>query len=259
LIHRRSWKKLGCKEPVGGHVPSVIEEGLQFVARCSTSTAADAAADFLATIRRLGFACAAGGAWAGIGRHRQSRFFFVDWPPDWLEFYERTRAFQHDILPIEARRRLSPFWYSEVVPQLKLIGKQKELYDAGVAYGWKEVLGVPIHGPGSLQGLVTMAARNELKFSVADCAVLEAMARAVWERCRTAEGFGMSDPAPVQLSPRETECLQWAAAGKSDADIAVLVGIQPATAHFHIEQAKKRLGVRTRVEAVAVGVLRGAI
>jgi LuxR family quorum sensing-dependent transcriptional regulator len=146
-----------------------------------------------------------------------------------------------------------------VVPQLKLSAKQKELYEAGVAYGWKDVFGVPIHGPGSLQGLVTMATREELNFSVADCAVLEGMARAVWERCRTAAGFGMSDSHPARLSPREIECLQWAAAGKSDADIAVLVGIKPATAHFHIEQAKKRLGVRTRVEAVAVGVLRGAI
>jgi LuxR family quorum sensing-dependent transcriptional regulator len=63
----------------------------------------------------------------------------------------------------------------------------------------------------------------------------------------------------VKLSAREVECLQWAAAGKSDADIAVLVGIRPATAHFHIEQAKRRLGVRSRVEAVAVGVLRGIL
>jgi DNA-binding CsgD family transcriptional regulator len=39
----------------------------------------------------------------------------------------------------------------------------------------------------------------------------------------------------------------------------LLVGISSATAHFHIEQAKRRLGVRTRVEAVAVGVLNGLI
>jgi len=238
---------------------SVSEEGLRFVERCAANTAADAAADFLATIRRMGFACAACGAWAGIGRRRQSRFFFVDWPEDWLEFYQRSRAFEHDVLPIEARRRVSPFWYGEVVPQLRLNGKQKELYEAGRAYGWKDVFGVPIHGPGSLQGLVTMATRQELKFSVADCGVLETMARTVWERCRTADGFGVSDHKQSQLSPREVECLQWAAAGKSDGDIAVLLGIKPATAHFHIEQAKKRLGVKTRVEAVAVGVLHGVI
>ncbi|MGC2594097.1 MAG: autoinducer binding domain-containing protein [Xanthobacteraceae bacterium] len=238
---------------------SPAEQGLQFVERCAGSDAATAAADFLETIRRMGFSCAACGAWAGIGRHRQNRFFFVDWPADWLDFYQNNGFVEHDILPIEARRRVRPFWYSEAISRLKLSAKQKELYEAGAAYGWTDVFGVPIHGPGSLQGLVTMAARQELKLSLADCAVLKAMARAVWERCRTAEGFGMSDARPVQLSPREIECLQWAAAGKSDADIAVLVGIKPATAHFHIERAKKRFGVRTRVEAVAVGVLRGAI
>jgi hypothetical protein len=42
-------------------------------------------------------------------------------------------------------------------------------------------------------------------------------------------------------------------------DIPIILGIKPATAHFHIEQAKKRLGVKTRVEAVAVGVLHGVI
>lgn len=89
--------------------------------------------------------------------------------------------------------------------------------------------------------------------------VLEIMARTIWERCRTSELFGAVGPELAQLSPREIECLQWAAAGKSDNDMATLVGIKPATAHFHIEKAKKRLGVKTRIEAVAVGLLRGVI
>ena len=236
---------------------SSAEQGLQFVERCAGSDAATAAADFLATNRGMGFAARLRGGRASDDTAKT--LFFVDWPADWLEFYQNNGFVEHDVLPIEARRRVRPFWYRDVVSRLKLSGKQKELYEAGAAYGWHDVFGVPIHGPGSLQGLVTMATRQELKLSRADCAVLEAMARAVWERCRTAEGFGMSDAPSVQLSPREIECLQWAAAGKSDADIAVLVGIKQATAHFHIERAKKRFGVRTRVEAVAVGVLRGAI
>jgi len=238
---------------------SVSERGLQFVERCSTASAAACVDDFLATIRRMGFAAGACGAWVGIGRHRKVRFFFVDWPKDWIEFYEKNQFAEYDIVPIEARRRIRSFWFNSVVERFKLNEKQKQLYDAGVAFGWKDVFCVPIHGPGSMQGLVTMATREQLTLGAADCAVLEMMARAVWERCRTAEGFGMFDPKMAQLSPREVECLQWAAAGKSDTDIATLVGISSATAHFHIEQAKKRFGVKTRVEAVAVGVLQGLI
>jgi DNA-binding CsgD family transcriptional regulator len=238
---------------------SLAEQGLKFIERCSTCAAKASADDFLATIRQMGFAAGACGAWTGIGRNRKTRFFFVDWPQDWIEFYETNQFVEHDLLPIEARRRVSPFWYSDIISRFKLTKKQKQLYDGGMAYGWKDVFAVPIHGPGSMQGLVTMATRESLALSATDSAVLEMMARVVWESCRTSEGFGMFDPDRAQLSPREIECLQWAAAGKSDADIAVLIGIKPATAHFHIEQAKKRLGVKTRIQAVAVGLLHGVV
>lgn len=232
---------------------------MQFLDRCSTLDTAACAANFLVLLRQIGFCGCACGAWAGIGRNRKHRFFFVDWPREWLEFYEREGFFQHDMLAIETRRRVSAFWCNALIAQLKLSPKQQALVDAFVAYGWKDVFAVPIHGPGSLQGLVTMVTREDVALDPADHAVLEIAARTVWERCRTSEGFGVSGSDRPHLSAREIECLQWAATGKSDGEIAALLGIQPRTAHFHIEQAKKRLGVRTRVEAVAVGVLHGLI
>jgi DNA-binding CsgD family transcriptional regulator len=238
---------------------SLAEQGLKFVERCATASAAASAADFLSTIRRMGFAAGACGAWVGVGPNRKHRFFFVNWPQDWIDFYEKNAFVGHDVLPIEARRRVAPFWYSELASRIKFTTKQLELHDAASAYGWRDAFAVPIHGPGSLQGLVTLATRETLTLNRADCAVLETMARAVWEHCRAAESFGTFDSDQMPLSSREIECLQWAAAGKSDADIALLVGIKPATAHFHIERVKRRLGVNTRVEAVAVGVLHGVI
>lgn len=238
---------------------SFSDTGLKFIERCAAEPAAAAADDFLSTIKEFGFSAAACGAWAGVGRNRQSRFFFVTWPADWLEFYEKNQLAQHDPLLAEARHRISAFWFSEVLPAVKLTAKQKELLDAAAAYGYGDVFAVPIHGPGSMQGVVSLAAPENLHLSAADRAVLEAMSRTVWERCRTSEGFGVSTPERAHLSPRGIECLQWAAAGKSDADIAALVGISGPTAHFHIEEVKKRLGVKTRVEAVAVAVLRGLI
>ena len=52
------------------------------------------------------------------------------------------------------------------------------------------------------------------------------------------------------LSPRETECLRWAALGKTDNEIGTILTISPRTARFHIENAKKKLGVATRIQAV---------
>jgi LuxR family quorum sensing-dependent transcriptional regulator len=216
-------------------MPSVTELGLKFVERCSTSSATMAADDFLAVIKEIGFAGGACGAWFGVGKKRRHRFFFVNWPSDWVELYNKSGWFGIDPFPIEARRRIAPFLLSELA-NLKFTAAQIAFLKATVDYGWREGFAVPIHGPGSLQGLVTMVTRrDEFSLSVADRAVLEVMSRAIWERCRRA------------------------AAGKSDSDMAKLIGIRPATAHFHIEQAKRRLGVKTRVEAVAAGVLHGII
>jgi LuxR family quorum sensing-dependent transcriptional regulator len=180
---------------------SSAELGLRFIERCSTASAAAAASDFLATIRQLGFSAAACGAWTGIGKNRRHRFFFVDWPADWLEFYNKGGWFEHDLLPAEARRRIAPFLWSDLLNS-KLTDKQTALYEAGWDYGWRNVFCVPIHGPGSLQGLVTVAARQEFSLTSGDRAVLEIMARTIWEHCRTSEAFGTYAPDRARNSVR---------------------------------------------------------
>ena len=61
------------------------------------------------------------------------------------------------------------------------------------------------------------------------------------------------------LSPRETECLRWAALGKTDNEIGTILSISPRTARFHVENAKRKLGVATRIQAVTAALRRGMI
>ena len=55
----------------------------------------------------------------------------------------------------------------------------------------------------------------------------------------------------VALSPRELECLEWAARGKSTWDIGQILGITRRTAAFHLDNAKAKLGVHSICQAVA--------
>lgn len=56
----------------------------------------------------------------------------------------------------------------------------------------------------------------------------------------------------VSLTPREYECLQWTAKGKSAWEIGCILGIKERTAAFHLDNAKKKLGVRTKNQAVTL-------
>ena len=46
--------------------------------------------------------------------------------------------------------------------------------------------------------------------------------------------------------------MRWVLEGKSDRDIGGILGISPTTVHFHVEQIKRKLGVRTRQQAARV-------
>ncbi|RPH64167.1 MAG: LuxR family transcriptional regulator [Burkholderiales bacterium] len=56
--------------------------------------------------------------------------------------------------------------------------------------------------------------------------------------------------APFALSPREREVLQWVAAGKTDREIATILGISHRTVHKHLQRIYTVLGVETRTAAV---------
>lgn len=57
-----------------------------------------------------------------------------------------------------------------------------------------------------------------------------------------------------RLSPREAQCLQLVAIGKSNWDIGQLLNISEAAAAFHVKNLLKKFKVSTRVQAVAMGV-----
>lgn len=66
-------------------------------------------------------------------------------------------------------------------------------------------------------------------------------------------------PPDVVLTRRQRDCLSWVRHGKSATDIGDILGISPHTVHEHVAQACTRLGVRTRVQAVAAAIALGII
>ncbi|RUT95966.1 hypothetical protein EOD23_31485, partial [Mesorhizobium sp. USDA-HM6] len=56
----------------------------------------------------------------------------------------------------------------------------------------------------------------------------------------------------VQLTPREFECLQWAAKGKCDWATGRILGIARRTVSFHLDNVREKLGVETTRQAIAL-------
>ncbi len=106
--------------------------------------------------------------------------------------------------------------------------------------------------------------RRGLDFSERDCERLEVLRPHLAFLYRqgnpqnAAPGAAGTVPlAPAQvvpdaegLTPRENEVLHWLAHGKTDAEIAALLGLSPRTVQKHLEHIYIKLGVETRTAAV---------
>lgn len=66
-------------------------------------------------------------------------------------------------------------------------------------------------------------------------------------------------PRAVALNGREAEALTWAARGKTSAEIAAILDLSKRTVDFHIDNAREKLGVATRIEAAVKAVTGGLI
>jgi DNA-binding CsgD family transcriptional regulator len=111
----------------------------------------------------------------------------------------------------------------------------------------KEALVVPVHVDGRL---VWGAAFSGLDPDTSQAAqsVLSAAAHEGYLRLGELMDANTSNSP---LSPREAECLRWVADGKTDFEVGKILSISPRTVRFHIRNAKTKLGVATRIQAVA--------
>ena len=132
-------------------------------------------------------------------------------------------------------------------------------------YGIETVALVPMR-PGPHCGGVVLYARNGgasarmvSEHGLAEVRLIAALFAATWRpEADLGEGRGYYS-ARQRLAPREAEALRWLAAGMKTSRIADRMGIQDVTVSKHIASARRKLGARTREQALAIALARGLI
>jgi LuxR family quorum sensing-dependent transcriptional regulator len=124
------------------------------------------------------------------------------------------------------------------------------------AFDFEDGIGVPCHGPGGYCAVVSMGFER-IDLSPGERRAIDLASIALHDQMKALS------PAPADvfasLTGRERDALGFVAEGKSDWEISVILSIAQATAHSHVENAKRKLGARTRAQAVARAVRLGLI
>jgi LuxR family quorum sensing-dependent transcriptional regulator len=181
---------------------------------------------------------------------------YNDMPQGFAERYDSTGFSPHNPLVTNAITEARPYTAAELWAMPLNVRQRRALAEIGFALDVRDGLMIPIRNQRGLEGIVLLGGKKpemspivrSMLHILAHCAY--AQAEAVKANPQKRHGL---------LSPREIECLRLAAAGKTDNEIGRILTISPRTTRFHIENAKKKLGVATRVQAVAEALKRKAI
>lgn len=61
------------------------------------------------------------------------------------------------------------------------------------------------------------------------------------------------------LTRREVQCLRWAAAGKTNAEIGIILSLSVSTVRFHLRNAAEKLGATSRAQAIHIATGHGFV
>jgi DNA-binding CsgD family transcriptional regulator len=91
--------------------------------------------------------------------------------------------------------------------------------------------------------------------------LLRALVAQTWYRYRDLTGgyFVETNAAHIRLTPREKEVLNWIKAGKTNSEIAEILGVSGKAIEFHVSNVLDKFGVPNRLAAVVAALQRGML
>jgi DNA-binding CsgD family transcriptional regulator len=178
-----------------------------------------------------------------------------NYPVEWTDHYLRNRYDRLDPVIHQLAHSAEPFsWVSEAQSSHRTDAQHRFL-DEARTFGIRAGLTVPIPEPVSRIAALTFAS-DRLTPSLQRAAdahghILQLMAIYFHRQAKRLPAAGPTING-VRLTPREFECLHWAARGKSARDIGQILGVSRRTAAFHLDNARAKLEVHSITQAVAI-------
>lgn len=174
------------------------------------------------------------------------------YPTKWTSHYLLNDYQRIDPVIRQALRTPEPFRWGRNVAAKPYSLDEQRLFDEASQFGIRFGFTVPVHdGHGPIAALTFASDQRNAAFERcvrSHTRVLQLLAIYLHAHARRKLPNDHRTDR-VELSPRELECLEWASRGKSAWEIGRIIGISHYTVASYLENAKRKLGVRTLVQA----------
>jgi|SRR4051812_19770754 len=237
-------------ERVGGFVDDVS----------SADSEAELRAILTEITREMGFAHFALSHHVDLSRSTEPAIRIHNYPEEWERYYDRQHLGRTDPVHRACQMTAVGFAWSQLPKMIPLTRRDLAVLEAAARQGLGTGFTVPAHVPGEVNGscsFATARGRTLQAESLATAQLVGAFAFEAARRLAKRERQKLSDPA--RFSERERDCLIWVARGKSDSEIATILGISPETVHQYMKQARANYDAVSRSQLVAHALFSGTI
>lgn len=211
-------------------------------------------------IREIGFTHHARVGLRGPGGRPRHELMFGNSHPEWERRYIEKGYDGRDLVLREILAGGQPMFWSDITRRRPLQKAEERLYGEAAEFGLKDGFLTPLPDPdGSFSTVILMsgdieAEAPDLRSAAHLLSLYYANLGAELTRAGTRR-----NPANVVLSQRQMQCLRWVRHGKSSSDIGDIIGLSTRTVDHYIADACRKLGVRTRTQAVIEASLRAGL
>lgn len=145
------------------------------------------------------------------------------------------------------------FAWSEL-PGLVVIGpREREVLERSKRFDIGDGFTVPVNVPGEPGGSCSFAVRAGVDLPIQRLLSAEQIGAHAFRAARRIHDYPAAGRCP-HLSRRERQCVRLLAAGKTDWEIAAILGISVETAHQYVKRARSAYDVVSRAQLVACGL-----
>lgn len=182
--------------------------------------------------------------------------YISDWPEELKAQRRLQMASLHDPVVLCALKSKRPFTWAQARASAPRAGQR--VVDMVHDYGITDGMMFPMHALHSVTGGVSLGGSSKTELCLTEVSELEIVCQTAYYHLEA-----MLGPFPYQklaeLTRRETECVQFAAAGKSNWEIARILGIQEDTVKKTLGRAGTKLDAVNRAHMVALAIARSQI
>jgi DNA-binding CsgD family transcriptional regulator len=187
--------------------------------------------------------------------YAETSFRWVD--PNYAYWRDRKLAL-HIAFLTAARLVGEPFYYSEGRLRTWRATQLLEAVDCSQAKNtpnFGEAIIAPVHLPRGLVGAVFWCSREPVGVEAifaGQAGHLHNLAVKLVATHNEARGRPRNATVPQTLTRREVQCLRWAAAGKTDGEIGIILSLSVSTVRFHLRNAAAKLGATGRAQSIQI-------